>query len=229
MKLAGLIKCSTLDYPGALSAVFFFSGCNYDCFYCHNRDILTGPGIGMEVSEALAFLEKRKGLLDAVVLSGGEAALQHGLKELALAIKGMGFCVKLDTNGGRPDVVEEMLASNALDYVALDYKAPWNRYREIAGVNADPERVKETAALLLKAKLPFEARTTVIPQLGLDDLLLMARQMPVLPRYVLNAYRMPKSYREEDLFRLKKTPHPPDALRVFAEALKAHQPNAITL
>lgn len=227
MKLAGLQKSSTLDYPGALSAVFFFPGCNYDCFYCHNRDILEGPGIGMDLSEALAFLEKRKGLLDAVVLSGGEAALQKGLTELALSIKGMGFRVKLDTNGSRPGVVSDMLAVNALDYVALDYKVPWSRYQEIAGPNADPAAVKETASLLLSAKLPFEVRTTVIPQLGLNDMLLMAREMPILPRYVLNPYRMPLSYRQEDLFRLKKPPHPPEALRAFVEAVKPYQPNVL--
>lgn len=227
MKLAGLMKSSTLDYPGCLSAVFFFSGCNYDCFYCHNRSILTGPGIGMEIDEALAFLEKRKGLLDAVVLSGGEAALQHGLKELALTLKSMGFLVKLDTNGGLPSVVADMLEANALDYAALDYKAPWGRYREIAGQSADPERVKETLRLLLASGIPFETRTTVVPQLGLSDMLVMAREVSVLPRYVLNPYRMPLTYREEDLFRLKRPPHTPETLRAFAEAMKEYQPNVI--
>ncbi|HWS29895.1 MAG TPA: anaerobic ribonucleoside-triphosphate reductase activating protein [Clostridia bacterium] len=227
MKLAGLIKSSTLDYPGNLSAVFFFSGCNYDCFYCHNRDILHGPGIGMEIGAALAFLEKRKGLLDAVVLSGGEAALQAGLKELALSIKAMGVKVKLDANGSLPDAVNDMLKAGAVDYVALDYKAPWSRYREIAGKSADPERVKETLRLLLDAQIPFEMRTTVIPQLLLGDMLTMAQEVPVLPRYVLNAYRMPKSYREEDLFRLKRPPHTPETIRAFAEAVKPFQPNVI--
>lgn len=227
MKLAGLMRSSTLDYPGALSAVFFFSGCNYDCFYCHNRSILTGPGADMELSEALAFLEKRKGLLDAVVLSGGEATLQNGLTELALTIKAMGFKVKLDTNGSLPEVVRAMLEKGALDYVALDYKAPWRRYDEIAGKNADPEAVKETASLLFNAALPFEMRTTVAPQLGLDDMLEMARETPVLPRYVLNLYRMPETYREEDLFRLKKPPHSPEAIRAFAAAVRPFQPNVI--
>ncbi|HMM30650.1 MAG TPA: anaerobic ribonucleoside-triphosphate reductase activating protein [Clostridia bacterium] len=227
MKLAGLIKSSTLDYPGALSAVFFFPGCNYDCFYCHNRDILHGEGIGMDVNEALAFLEKRKGLLDAVVLSGGEAALQKGLKELALTLKSMGFLVKLDTNGSLPEAVSSMLASNALDYVALDYKAPWSRYHEIAGNGANAEQVKETASLLFASSISFEARTTVIPQLSLSDMLVMAREMPPLPRYVLNPYRMPPSYRQEDLFRLKKPPHLPETLLAFAEAIKPFQPNVV--
>lgn len=227
MKLAGLIKSSTLDYPGSLSAVLFFSGCNYDCFYCHNRDILHGSGIDMEVSEALAFLEKRKGLLDAVVLSGGEATLQTGLTELARKIKAMGYKVKLDTNGSLPATVNDMLNAGIIDYVALDYKAPWSRYREIAGKNADPERVKETLKLLFDAKIPFEMRTTVIPQLHLDDMLNMAQEVPALPRYVLNAYRIPKSYREEDLFRLKRSPHTPETIRAFAMAIKPYQPNVL--
>lgn len=227
MKLAGLIKSSTLDYPGSLCAVLFFSGCNYDCFYCHNRDILHGPGIDMEVNEALAFLKKRQGLLDAVVLSGGEAALQAELCELARTIKGMGYKVKLDTNGSLPAAVKNMLDAGTIDYVALDYKAPWNRYREIAGKSADPERVKETLHLLFDAKIPFEMRTTVIPQLQLDDMLSMAQDVPPLPRYVLNAYRMPKSYREEDLFRLKRAPHTPETIRDFALAIQPYQPNVL--
>lgn len=111
-----------LDFPDRIACIIWFSGCNMRCPYCHNPQIVKGKGKG-SVEEVLAFLEKRKGLLDGVVLSGGEASYNPGLPDFIQRVKDMGYAIKLDTNGLRPEIIETFLAQNMLDYVALDYKA----------------------------------------------------------------------------------------------------------
>ena len=104
LRLAGLQRSSTIDFPGCLSAVLFFAGCNYDCYYCHNRRILKDPPL-MDLEFVMSFLRRRRGFLDGVVLSGGEATLQGGLYAFGCGLKNLGYRVKLDTNGSRPEVL----------------------------------------------------------------------------------------------------------------------------
>lgn len=207
MDFCGLTKTSTLDYPGKIAAVLFAPHCNYDCFYCHNRALLEKEAPLMDPGEVADFLEKRRGLIDAVVLTGGEATLQGGLADFAKTLQQKGYLVKLDTNGSNPNVVETLLAKKLLDYVALDYKAPWDRYREICGEGADPEAVQETLALLVGSGLDFELRTTVIPQLSEKDLIRMAKAVPKVPRFLLQQYKEPSYYKPEDQFRVKQKPY----------------------
>jgi pyruvate formate lyase activating enzyme len=218
------VKTSTLDFPGKIAAVLFSPGCNWDCFYCHNRDLLHTGAERLGAGEVTAFLEKRRGLLEGVVLTGGEATLQGGLEKFVHYLKDLGYSVKLDTNGSRPGVVGGLLESGGLDYVALDYKAPWPRYREVCGCAADPEDVKETLSLLLASNVFFETRTTVIPQLREEDLAEMAKAIPPLPRFVLQDYRQPEVYKEEDRFRVLQKSRGLQFLQAAAESLRAYQP-----
>lgn len=224
MRIAGLVKTSTIDYPGELAAVVFVPGCNYDCFYCHNRGLLAQPPL-LDEAEVMAFLKKRAGMLDGVVVSGGEPTCEAGLLDFVDRIKALGYKVKLDTNGSQPELVARLVAEGKLDYVAVDYKAPWRRYREICGDHAEPEKVKETALFLMEYGIPFEMRTTVIPQLTLTDLREMAEGLPPLPRFVLKPYRIPESYRSEDRFRIEARPHSPLEIKAMAEAVSELQPN----
>lgn len=226
MDFSGLVKMSTLDYPGKIAAVLFSPGCNYDCFYCHNRELLQKGASLLSPAGILEFLEKRRGLLDGAVLTGGEATLQKDIDAFAEKLKKLGYHVKLDTNGSRPEVVKRLLKKSLLDYVAVDYKAPWERYAELCGPAADPEKVKKTLALLLESGAGFEVRTTVIPQLSEDDLMQMAREAPKVPRFLLQQYREPALYKPEDLFRVKRKPYGPDFLNGIAEKMRAHQPGA---
>ena len=226
MDFCGLVKTSTLDFPGKIAAVLFSPGCNYDCFYCHNRELLIKGVPLLNPADIMGFLEKRRGLLDGVVLTGGEAALQKDIADFARKLRAMGFFVKLDTNGSRPDVVGMLLAEKLLDYAAVDYKAPWSRYAEFCGIAAEPDKVKETLALLLRGNIDFEVRTTVFPQLGEAELLQMAREAPEVPRFVLQPYREPALYKPEDLFRVKQKPCPPDFLARIAGKMRACQPGA---
>jgi pyruvate formate lyase activating enzyme len=135
MKIGGLQKFSLLDYPGKISAVVFTQGCNFRCPYCHNPE-LVDPERFQECipeDEIFAFLETRRGKLEAVTVTGGEPTIQNGLSSFVRRIKDMGFMVKLDTNGSRPEVLEELIRHKLIDYIAMDIKAPLEKYEAVTG------------------------------------------------------------------------------------------------
>ncbi|MGC4234772.1 MAG: anaerobic ribonucleoside-triphosphate reductase activating protein [Niabella sp.] len=150
---------SLLDYPGKVAAILWFAGCNMRCAYCYNPEIVLGKG-RHSFEEALDFLETRKTLLDAVVLSGGECTLHKSLPAFAAAIKQKGYLVKLDTNGTHPELLEILISQGLIDYVAVDFKAPANKYSLVTGAPHYNDFTR-TLQLLVGASLPFEVRTTV--------------------------------------------------------------------
>lgn len=149
-----------LDFPGRTACIVWISGCNMRCSYCHNPQIVKGRG-RTTAEHTLAFLKKRQGLLDGVVLSGGEATLYEGIADFAMRIKQLGYAIKLDTNGTRPDIVKEMLQQGLLDYVALDYKAPRSKYKEVTATELFTPFDNTLSQLCVQAEVPFEVRTTV--------------------------------------------------------------------
>ena len=227
MIVSGMAKSSLVDYPGLVSCVLFLPACNFDCFYCHNRSLIDGTHDVIDLDYVEDFLRKRSGLLDAVVITGGEPTLHKDLLPFIRTIRELGYNVKLDTNGSSPEVVEELIREHACDYYAVDYKAPSHRYAEVAGKGADAGKVLETINLLLASGVDFEVRTTVIPQLSESDLTEMARELPVVPRYVLNPYRKPEKYKLCDLGRIEKTPYTPQQIGKLAEAVRPIQPNVV--
>lgn len=226
MLLAGLTKCSFVDYPGLTACVLFVPGCNYDCFYCHNRGLIDGTHEVLLPGYVEDFLKRRASMLDGVVVTGGEPTLQPGLSVFLEKMKTLGYKTKLDTNGSNPEAVKELLDKHLCDYVAVDYKAPALRYKEICGPRADPNKVLSTIRILLASSVPFEVRTTVIPQLTGEDLVAMAKELPPLPRYVLNRYRKPEKYLPEDEERVNRTPYTQAEVDALAELVKPYQPNA---
>jgi pyruvate formate lyase activating enzyme len=160
-------------------------------------------------------------MLDGVVITGGEPTLQpEGLLAFLQRARGMGYLCKLDTNGSRPAVVADLLEHHLLDYVALDIKMPPQRYPELGG-SAEWEPVARTLMQLRGAGIPFECRTTFIPQLTLGDIAEMAAAIAPVPRWALQAYRLPARYKETDRFRIHAAPHPPEDFRRAAEVMKA--------
>ena len=208
MHIAGMVKTTLLDFPGRLSAVLFASGCRYDCFYCHNRPILQlqdnsdGAAAPIDQGTLCRFLEKRAGLLEGVVVSGGEPALQEDIGEFFGYLKSLGYQTKLDTNGSRPQVIQSLLRDNLVDYTAVDVKAPWRRYQEICGEQADWEAVRESLGILASASVPWEARTTVCPTLSELDLDEIAQQLPPGTHWRWNAYQKPAVFRKKDAWRI---------------------------
>ena len=166
MNITGLQKMTLLDFPGKVACTVFLQGCNFRCPFCHNSDLL-GSESDQHIpkDELLNFLKKRRGLLDGVCITGGEPTLQPDLKELIADIKALGFAVKLDTNGARPDVLKDLASSGLLDYVAMDIKNCPRRYAETAGLPRFPlEKVEESIRFLMTGALPFEFRTTVVEE-----------------------------------------------------------------
>ncbi|MBN2504904.1 MAG: anaerobic ribonucleoside-triphosphate reductase activating protein [Bacilli bacterium] len=227
MIFAGIVKTSLVDYPGKIATVLFTPGCNYNCFYCHNRSLIEDIEYIVPNDEIESFLEKRRGLIDGVVITGGEPTLHNDLLPYFLKLKALGYKTKLDTNGSNPEVVSKLLDANAVDYFAVDYKAPKTRYQEICRGDSDPELVLRSIQLLLEQKADFEVRTTVIPQLSLEDLIVMAEELPQVPRYVLNPYQKPIDFLEADSELVEAPAYPEKEIASFAETLKLYQPNVV--
>ena len=165
MVIAGLQKMTLLDYPGKVACTVFLRGCNFRCPFCHNSGILDGSvQPALTQPELLAFLEKRRGILDGVCITGGEPTLQPGLKELLSPIKARGFNLKLDTNGSRPEVLKEMVLEGLVDYVAMDIKNCPSRYDETAGAQGTAACVEESMRFLLTGAVDYEFRTTVVEE-----------------------------------------------------------------
>lgn len=165
MRVGGLQKLSLLDYPGIPSAVIFTQGCNYRCPYCHNLTLMEcdPPEEGIRWEEVREFLVRRKGMLSGVVFCGGEPTLQEDLVERIAEVAGMGFRVKLDTNGSHPDCLEKALTY--LSFVAMDLKAPFGEaYDRACGTQVDQESVKKSMAILRASKVPYMFRTTISPE-----------------------------------------------------------------
>ena len=191
MNIAGIVKCSTVDFPEKLSCVLFTPGCNYDCWFCHNRELIGSPPL-IDYGQIYNFLKKRAGLLEGVVISGGEPTIQAGLADFLSQLKTLGYALKLDTNGSNPNVLSELIEKRLIDYAAVDLKAPFDKYQKICGRDADS--VKLSAEILFKSGIEWEMRTTVIPGLCESDFWDMAQALPPLPRYFLQRYRhVPKS------------------------------------
>lgn len=171
-QLYAVTPFSMLDYPGEMSCIAWFAGCNMRCVFCHNPDIVTGKG---QLSEEalLDFLKARTGRLGAVVFSGGEPTLYAGLGDLMGRVKAMGFKVKLDTNGSRPEVLRDLLARDLLDYVAMDYKCPPEKTEAIIGTSKLWPLFRESLALMIevagKGRPTFEVRTTYHTDLMTDE------------------------------------------------------------
>lgn len=165
--IAGLQKMTLLDFPGKVACTVFLGGCNYRCPFCHNTELFTGKVEEVMSTDAfLAFLEKRRGLLDGVCVSGGEPTLCPELEPLLKSIKALGFLVKLDTNGSRPNVLKQLVDAELVDYVAMDVKNCPRRYAETVGLeHMDLAAVEESLRFLIAGDTPYELRTTLVKQL----------------------------------------------------------------
>lgn len=167
MMIAGLQKMTLLDYPGKVACTIFTQGCNFRCPFCHNSDLLGQEGPEPIPEETLmAFLRKRVGLLDAVCITGGEPTLQKDLARFLGEIKALGYLVKLDTNGGKPEVLKALVEAGLVDYVAMDIKNSPDRYGETVGVpKIHLAPIEQSMQYLLEGHVDFEFRTTVADEL----------------------------------------------------------------
>lgn len=192
-QIKGFLETSFLDWPGEVASVIFLAGCNYRCPFCHNHGLVLNHQDypTLDWFQIKNRLKKFVGWIDGVVISGGEPTLSPGLTGLIGEIKEMGFKVKLDTNGSRPDVVKSLLEAGMLDHVAMDVKAPLDEfsYTRAAGRPGFLQPVLESLELLKTSVVSYTLRTTAVPGLHSEkDILLLAEQLQNAPEWSLQNF-----------------------------------------
>jgi pyruvate formate lyase activating enzyme len=189
MKIAGWNKISLIDYPGKVSTIVFTSGCNWKCFYCHNYQMVTDKRNLVDESEIKNYIWQRRKKLDAVVVSGGEPTLQPDLVDFLVWLRKTELKIKLDTNGWSPEILEDILEKDLVDYVAMDIKSGENNYSEIVGVKINFENIKKSIRLIMKSEIDYEFRTTVFKKwVELDDLKEIGELINGAKKYFLQNY-----------------------------------------
>ena len=189
MQIAGFQPNSFIDFKGRIAALVFTPYCNMRCWYCHNKSILDNPELLSE-DEILKKIERDKFLLDGVVITGGEPTLQADLLDFIKKIKAMGLDVKVDTNGKRPDVIRELIELKIIDYIAMDVKAPLNKYFKVTPTTLESEEIlRESINLIINSGIDHEFRMTVIPQLTLEDIEEAAKEVKGAKAFYLQQYR----------------------------------------
>ena len=189
MLIAGFQKTSFVDYPGQPCAVVFTPYCNLNCSYCHNAHILGREAPIMSEEPVLEYLEKRAGLLSAVVISGGEPTLQQNLEAFIERVRGLGYLVKLDTNGTKPQTLLSLLNKGYINYVAMDVKAPADKYSEITRAEVDMDAIRRSIAIIRNSGVTHEFRLTFAPELSQEDAVETACLVKGCDRFYLQQYR----------------------------------------
>ena len=219
MIIGGLQKVSLIDYPGKVSCVVFLSGCNFDCPYCHNPDLAKGvaPAPFLDEIEVYRFLQRRRGILDGVVISGGEPTLQKNLFYLCEKIKQVGYPIKLDTNGSRPDVIKRLIHEGLVDYIAMDIKTDPLHYSPHIVRDYDPADILLSIRVIIESDILYEFRTTCVRPIVCEAAIeRTAETIKGAKSYVLQRFRNSRvllhpeffaetaaSYSEDELLHLK--------------------------
>ena len=167
MVIKGLQKTTLLDFPTKVACTVFTGGCNFRCPFCHNGTLVSDPKQfpTIEIPDFLSFLDKRKGILDGVCITGGEPLLNKDIDSLLREIKARGYAVKLDTNGSFPDLLESLIDEGLVDYVAMDIKSSREKYHLLTGIDKFNVEIAKSVELLLRGKVDYEFRTTVVREL----------------------------------------------------------------
>ena len=207
MDIGGFQKNSLIDFPGTISCIVFTQGCNFTCPYCHNPNLVTGPqkGTGQVYAEdkIFKFLEKRKGLLEGVVITGGEPTLQDDLFSFCQKIKGMGYQLKLDTNGTRPRVLAELLKNKLLDFISMDIKTSLENYSLVRPGKFDTLKILESIRILMDKAPAFEFRTTCSrPFVSKKIMADIGKMIAGAPRYILQKCSRDVNVLEPDFLKI---------------------------
>ncbi len=204
MRIGGFIKSSLIDYPDKIAAVIFTQGCTWRCPYCHNQSLVEPACYGplLELQPILDYLENRKNLLDAVVITGGEPTLQQDLTGFLCQVKQMGFLVKLDTNGIKPQTLQHIISEGLVDFIAMDLKGPIEDYERFTESNIKKENILRSAWLIRDSELDYEFRTTVVPGLHTpEDLIDVLKWAKGVKRFAFQQYVARRGDKRNKIFR----------------------------
>ena len=200
IKLGGFQRFSLIDYPGKLCAIIFTQGCNFRCPYCHNPDLVNPDKFSDLISPQtiLSFLETRKGKLDAVSITGGEPTLQKNLPQFLENIKKKGFLIKIDTNGTNPDMLEDLIKYDLVDYFAMDIKGPSDKYHLVAGTWVDTDKISRSIEIIKNSSIDYEFRSTLVDHLITQEgIKSMCNSIGNAKRYYLQKFISDRTLDEE--------------------------------
>ncbi len=223
MLIKGLQKLTLLDYPGKVACTVFTGGCNFRCPFCHNASLVTHiDSETINEEDLFSFLNKRVGILEGVCITGGEPTLQPDIEDFIKKIKDLGYAVKLDTNGYRPDILKSLCEKGLIDYVAMDIKNSPLKYALTAGIDdLDFAKIEESAAFLLGGDVDFEFRTTVVKELHeKSDFAQIGKWLKSDAKYFLQSFIDSGDTIESGL-----NPHSDEDLGMFLTVLKEYIPN----
>jgi len=219
MKIGGFQKTSLLDYPDEISAIIWTVGCDFRCPFCYNKDIVLGKAGLVPEEEVLVFLQKRKGLLGALVISGGEPLMQEDIADFIKKIKDIDYLVKIDTNGMHPEKLKDLIDQKLIDYVAMDIKAPKNKYDKLTDIKTDIKKVEKSVEIIKNSTVGYEFKTTFTPELlTKEDIVEIAKWLEGSKRFYLQQFKndVPLlSYKLENV-----SPYPKEYLTETLEAIK---------
>lgn len=202
MEIGGLEKTTLIDYPGRLAATIFLIGCNFRCPFCYSAELVLPEKIKeqprISEKELFDFLKERQGLLEGVVICGGEPTIHKNLPDFIKKIKDLGYLVKLDTNGSNPEILKKLIDEKLIDYVAIDIKAPKEKYELAAGVKVNISNIEKSVNILKKEKVDYEFRMTIVPTLhAKEDIIEIAKWIGPVRRFYLQNFRPEKTLNPE--------------------------------
>jgi len=210
MIINGFLNASLIEYPGQICALLYTSPCNFKCPFCHNPSLIPVNSDIMDETEVMQDIYNTRQFIDAVTITGGEPTMQNDLEDFFRQVKSMGLKAKIDTNGYSPETIKRLVKENLVDYIALDIKNSFEKYKVTVGIDVDTSKIKESIDFVMKAGVQYEFRTTVVPKLiEKEDFKKIGEQIKGAEYYVLQQYnnertldktwRGVKPYTKEDL------------------------------
>ncbi len=200
MKIGGFQKTSLLDYPDKISSIVWTIGCNLNCPFCYNTELVHETAQSIDVKQIITHLKKRKGIIEALVISGGEPFLQKDLDLFCKKIKKINILIKVDTNGTFPDKLNELIENKLVDYIAVDIKAPKNKYAKLTGGKIDIKDIQKTIDTLQKSQIDYEFKTTIVPKfLTKKDILEIGKWLKGSKKYYLQQFKNEMPVLSEEL------------------------------
>ena len=224
LEIKGFIENSLLEWDGKIASVIFLSGCNFKCSWCHVPDLAFYPQNldTIPLERVKEIIHRQKGWLDGIVISGGEPTAHPSLPEFISRIKGWGLPVKIEINGSHPEMLRKLIKKRLIDSVAMDIKniVESDKYERTVGIKVDLEKIKESIDVLMRSKIDYEFRTTVVPGfLGKDDVEKIAKCIEGAKKYVLQQF-VPENTFGEEIMKIK--PYSRERLEEMAGQAQAY-------
>ena len=224
VEIKGLEKFAPKDFPGFISSTVFLGGCNFRCPYCHNRDLVLNPEKlpTFPLDSFLGYLDSRKGWLEGICVTGGEPLLHDDLEDFLDLLKERGLLVKIDTNGSFPSKLERLIQKGLVDQIAMDVKAPLERYQEVTGSKVEGEAILRSIGIIKNSGLKYVFRSTVVPGLvGADDIEKISRVLNGADTFQIQQF-VPVTTLDDRY--LRKKPYPKEEMLEFARIAGAYFP-----